>query len=88
MRFDQKIMNYVCGELTSTRLNNCRRAIERQADSFGGGFTALQIITLKSMLKTLKRRIETETEGQKKEHLMYQFNFLFEDIMSFAELKK
>ena len=83
MRFDQKIMNYVTGDITITRLNNCRKAIEKQAETFGGGFTVLQVITLKSMLKTLRHRIEEETEGQLKEHLIYRFDFLFEDIMSF-----
>ena len=87
MRFDQKIMNYVMGDITMKRLENCRRAIEKQAESFGGGFTVLQVITLKAMLKTLKSRIEKETEGQLKEHLLYRFNYLFDDTMSFNVAK-
>ena len=87
MRFDEKMMKYVCGEITMCKLNNCRKVIETQAKIFGGGFTVLQVITLKSMLKTLKHRIETEKIGQLKEHLLYRFNYLFEDIMSF-DIKK
>lgn len=87
MRFDEKIMNYCLGEITLRRLDNCRTAIEKQASLFGGCFTALQVLTLKAMLKQLKRRIENEKTGQLKEHLLYRFNFLFDDIMSF-ELQK
>ena len=87
MRFDEKMMNYVMGDITMTRLNNCRKAIEKQAEAFGGRFTVLQVITLKSMLKTLKHRIETEKSEQLKEHLLYRFDFLFSDIMG-IELKK
>lgn len=83
MRFDQKMMSYVTGNITMKRLENCRVAIEKQAASFGGSFTVLQVITLKAMLKTLKSRIEKETTGQLREHLLYRFNFLFDDIMSF-----
>lgn len=87
MRFDQKIMNYCLGEITLRKLNNCRTAIEKQAEDFGGGFTALQVLTLKAMLKTLKKRIDTEFDGQLREHLQYRFTYLFDDIMSF-ELAK
>lgn len=87
MRFDQKIMNYVMGDITTTRLNNCRKVIEKQAESFGGGFTVLQVVTLKAMLKTLKRRIIQETSGQLQEHLLYRFDFLFDDIMNFEVAK-
>ena len=87
MRFDQKMMSYVMGDITITRLNNCRKAIEKQAETFGGGFTVYQVIALKAMLKTLKGRIEKETEGQLKEHLLYRFDFLFDDIMSFSVAK-
>ena len=71
------------GDITTTRLNNCRKVIEKQAESFGGGFTVLQVVTLKAMLKTLKRRVIAE--GNTK--LLEQFNFLFDDIMSFEVAK-
>lgn len=79
MRFDQKIMNYVCGDITRVKVINCRRAIEKQAESFGGSFTVYQVITLKAMLKTLRNRIV-------KEHpeLLDLFDSLFNDIMSFS----
>lgn len=83
MRFDQKIMNYCVGDITKTRLINCRKAIEKQAENFGGNFTVLQVLTLKAMLKTLKSRIEKmNAEGLKN-----LFNSLFDDIMSF-DIKK
>lgn len=86
MRFDQKIMNYVMGSITTKRLENCRTCIEEQAERFGGGFTALQAITLKSMLKTLRKRIVTSEEFNepKKQVLLDRFDFLFKDIMSFS----
>lgn len=79
MRFDQKIMNYVCGDITRVKVINCRKAIEKQAVAFGGSFTVYQVITLKAMLKTLRNRIV-------KEHaeLLELFDSLFEDIMSFS----
>lgn len=89
MRFDKKIMNYVVGDITLRKLNNCRTCIEEQAERFGGGFTALQAITLKSMLKTLRRRIVTSEDFNepKKQVLLDRFDFLFEDIMSFNVAK-
>ncbi len=34
MRFDQKMMDYVMGDITLTRLNNCRKTIaEKQLKS-------------------------------------------------------
>lgn len=82
MRFDQKIMNYVCGDITRVKVINCRKAIEKQAVAFGGSFTVYQVITLKAMLKTLRSRIV-------KEHaeLLELFDSLFEDIMSFSVRK-
>jgi hypothetical protein len=82
MRFDQKIMNYVCGDITRVKVINCRKAIEKQAESFGGSFTVYQVITLKAMLKTLRSRIV-------KEHaeLLELFDSLFNDIMSFSVAK-
>ena len=79
MRFDEKMMSYVLGDITRTRIINCRKAVEKQAESFGGGFTVLQVITLKSMLKTLRSRIVKE-HGE----LLELFDSLFEDIMSFS----
>ena len=82
MRFDQKIMNYVCGDITRVKVINCRKAIEKQAVTFGGSFTVYQVITLKAMLKTLRNRIV-------KEHaeLLELFDSLFDDIMSFSVKK-
>lgn len=79
MRFDQKIMSYVCGDITRVKVINCRKAIEKQAIAFGGSFTVYQVITLKSMLKTMRNRIV-------KEHaeLLNLFDSLFDDIMSFS----
>ena len=82
MRFDQKMMNYVMGDITRTRVINCRKAIEKQAESFGGGFTVYQVITLKAMLKTLRGRIIKE-----KNELLELFDSLFDDIMSFNATK-
>lgn len=79
MRFDQKIMNYVCGDITRAKVINCRKAIEKQAESFGGSFTVMQVITLKAMLKTMRKRI-TEEHGE----LLELFDSLFNDIMSFS----
>ena len=79
MRFDQKIMNYVCGDITRTKVINCRRTIEKQAESFGGSFTVMQVITLKAMLKTMRKRI-VEEHGE----LLELFDSLFNDIMSFS----
>lgn len=83
MRFDQKIMNYCLGDITKTRLINCRKAIEKQAQNFGGSFTVLQVLTLKAMLKTLKSRIVKMNDS----NLIKQFNYLFDDIISF-DIKK
>lgn len=83
MRFDQKIMSYVMGDITPTRLDNCRKAIEKQASLFNGSFTIYQVLALKSMLKTLKSRIIKMNNKS----LIEQFNYLFNDIMSF-EIKK
>lgn len=82
MRFDQKMMNYVMGDITRTRVINCRKAVEKQAESFGGGFTVYQVITLKAMLKTLRGRIIKE-----KNELLELFDSLFDDIMSFNVAK-
>lgn len=82
MRFDQKMMNYVMGDITRTRIINCRRTVEKQAESFGGGFTVYQVITLKAMLKTLRGRIIKE-----KNELLELFDSLFDDIMSFNVAK-
>ena len=82
MRFDQKMMDYACGEITRTRVINCRKAVEKQAEAFGGSFTVLQVITLKAMLKTLRGRIIKE-----KSELLELFDSLFEDIMSFNVTK-
>ena len=89
MRFDQKIMDYVMGDITLTRLNNCRKAIEKQAESFGDGFTVYQVITLKAMLKTLKSRIVKDNSFNEplRQTLLDRFDFLFDDIMSFSVTK-
>lgn len=79
MRFDQKMMNYVMGDITRTRVINCRKAIEKQILTFGGSFTVYQVITLKAMLKTLRGRIIKE-HGE----LLGLFDSLFDDIMSFS----
>lgn len=79
MRFDQKLMNYATMEnLTERKLFNCRKLIENQ---FSNGATGLQIITLKSVLKVMKRRVEKNFSN-----LVESFNYYFNDILS-MELK-
>lgn len=74
MRFDQKLMNYAIGEeLTKTKIKNCRIMIERQ---FSNGCTPLQLVTMQSILKTMKKRIEKNYSD-----LLEWFDYCFDDIL-------
>lgn len=56
MRFDQKLMNYAIGEeLTKAKIKNCRIMIEKQ---FTNGCTPLQLVTMQSILKTMKKELK------------------------------
>ena len=85
MTFTQKMYNFTCNPkpVTRRRLTCCRKAIEEQAELFGGGFTGLQMITLRSFLRTIQKRVEKECPEQRE-----YFNYLFSDIMGYDPCKK
>lgn len=85
MTFTQKMYRFTCDPkpVTKRRLTCCRKAIEEQAERFGGGLTGLQVITLRSFLKTIKKRVENECPEQ-----CEYFNYLFSDIMGYDPYKK
>ena len=73
--FDRKMMAYcVTEDLTKRKISNCYKLI---AEYNGGQYTALQFVTLKAMLKTMRKRVT-----EKYPELLNHFDYLFSDILS------
>ena len=73
--FVSKLLAYCLGDISKRKLQNCYNMI---ANHQNGNYTALQVITMKAELKTLRGRIKKEQSD-----LLEYFDKLFKQILNF-----